>query len=340
MRKNQSQSSKPINKTKMKFIFTFVSRISVLIYAFLFIVDSVIFNNFFTMYINKTIYYISYVLNNIPIYDYYTQYFNRAFQYENYEYYINQGLLTGSSINIQFFNYYRKFFFEFLPIYISIFFMFSSLYEINIWFDDYNNKLKFRSLKPIRNPKETIQKIIDGMGIKDKKSLEKRYSTIEKLKEGIANAHKTQEAMLINNIDKHIYDKDNYFLHKGKNTVFNRELYYPSIGKEISVDKLKEIYSYFLLFKIAKTYTNFPLKKFTTTLDIPEERKSLLTWISSKSTPRYRNAVNEKGKIEIYELYYKIHRINKYLGLKYEYMSKYLNIIEERIKLKKQTPKK
>jgi len=136
--------------------------------------------------------------------------------------------------------------------------------------------------------------------------------------------------------------------------VVNRELYFPSLKKEVTCEELISYYQTLLLFNLAKANGNFSMYNFTRKLEVPMEIKIMAKYLYGTvaidkvlliNTKReikndsFINKIKQKLNIETdtyeyleesedyAEIYYRIYRYKKYRGMGFEHLRKNITIL-------------
>lgn len=324
-------------------------------FIFIFIIDKGLNGTLLIKY-NNLMRFISYCLNELPIYNKYTQYFNRYTYFQNYQYNINQGLIISGNINRKYIDFMGKLFFELLPFFFSAWFFMPKFSPMSDNFKDYNKQLKWRNLKAIPNPIRELEATIANEGTNGEKLEEFNPYEVEVMKnlymgsdmykniykddvEGykgkVPGLYDIYEERLRVNMEKYLFEESNLIYNEEFGKKINRELYFPSIKREVSFEELFRYYQYALKFLFAKQSKNFSMHDYTINLDCPREIKKLCKWMVGRNAPGIifvpdnPNVPIREAKMKPSELYYRIYRIRNYIGMDADYMKKFIKLIEE-----------
>lgn len=359
MRQGQGGSNSYLkNWIKNNYILKIILYIIIIFSAFgtfFFIIDKRLGGDTIIIY-NKFNYIISKILNSIPIYNNYTQYFKRYYLYENYEYTINQGLLNSNSLNNYFIDYWGKTFFEFLPFLLSSIFFMPLSSHIKNYYINYNDQIGYRNMIPEKDPEQSLIDIIETEGtvgedkehfnpkeIEKMKDLyvknnfyKKRYSSKEhQFNSDVPGLLKLYEEKLMINMKRYLYEESNYFINPETKKSTNKELYFPSLGKEVTFEELYAYYRYTMLFMFAKQCKNFSMHSYTINLDVPREIKKMCKWMVGRNAPGIvfvpddPNVPIMQRKMKPAKLYYRIYKVKFYIGMDVEYMKKFIKMMDE-----------
>ena len=117
----------------------------------------------------------------------------------------------------------------------------------------------------------------------------------------------------------------------------SKEMYIPSINKEVSKEELLKGYEVVLLFWMAKQTKNFSMHDYTVNLNVPLEFKIMSKWVAGRNAPASinvstnPNVPRREARTRISEIYYRIYHFKEYLNLDTDYMIAFLDRINKKL---------
>jgi hypothetical protein len=135
-----------------------------------------------------------------------------------------------------------------------------------------------------------------------------------------------------------MYKFENHFRYVQELKSFvSKELYIPSLNKELPMEELLKYYEYIVIFWMAKQTKNFPMYDYTVNIDMPIEFKIVAKWTSGRNAPgkinvpTNTNVPRRDSGTRNADIYYRIFRFKEYIGVDTDYMLQFLNRINKNL---------
>lgn len=297
--------------------------------------------------------------SNIPFFGDKIGFLNIENFYKTYGFNIDKGV-WDRNINLHYFDFMIQFFILTIPLIVATWMIaFSTKIKIKVnekeaetidekQYENYTKNLP--NMKETKNPLKKLETFIlsDGTQMKDSidmKDIKKEagLETYMKLIENVTLKRKYKGFEMngaIENIKSHIKksvykninDRENIYYEPRLGRVTNRELYFPSINQEVSMDQLISYYQMLLMFNLAKSHGNFSVYSLSRVIDAPDEikrmAKNLYGNLSVKNIMyKVQTGSNKSNYFFTYsEIFYRVYRYKRHCGFSYKHLQENVEI--------------
>lgn len=325
---------------------------TIIIFSVLMVIYSIVFrdSNIFSL-MNGVMNDLSVFYSNIPIYKHWVSPLSRHELYNDFHSVIDEGIISSTSINDKWIEFYFKCFFESIPLFIGMLLVFSPVKKSIVYkyygevrgeVEILRNKL-INETSPERQTKimmkinnifyplivkryrgqidydamKHMREIILSEGQSELRKQDRREN-IEDIIERNKKFLDSYTFRLYENIDKYILEDENYIINSD-GVKLNRELFFPTLDKEVSIEEFKRYCKVVMYFYLAKLNANFKMYQYSECIeDLPHEIRILCKWIGSEQVPSVEEIFvkTKYGTSKKYsEIYYRGYRMLKYMGI-------------------------